>query len=67
VEERLNHLKIKSEGRKKMIGIVLIIVLILLVLGGLPNWGYHSYGWRPSGVLGTILIIVLILYLLGKL
>jgi hypothetical protein len=48
-------------------GTILIIVLILLVLGGLPNWGYHSYGWGPSGVLGTALIIVVILYLLGKL
>lgn len=47
-------------------GLILLIVLILLVFGGLPKWGYHSYGYAPSGLLGTILIIVLILFLLGR-
>jgi len=47
-------------------GLILLIVLIVLVAGGLPNWGYHSYGYRPSGIVGTILIIVLILFLLGR-
>lgn len=49
------------------VGMILLIVLILLVLGGLPNMGFHSYGYGPSGVLGTILIVVLILVLLGRL
>ena len=49
------------------IGVVLLVILIILALGGLPTWGYHSYGWTPSGLLGTILIIVVILVLLGKL
>ena len=47
--------------------LLLLIVLLLLVFGGLPTWGYHSYGYFPSGILGTILIIVLILFLLGRL
>jgi hypothetical protein len=47
-------------------GLILLIVLILLLFGGLPRWGYHSYGYAPSGVIGTILIIVLILFLLGR-
>ena len=47
-------------------GLLLLIVLIVLLFGGLPNWGYHSYGYRPSGIVGTILIIVLILFLLGR-
>lgn len=47
-------------------GLILLIVLLLLVFGGLPNWGYHSYGYRPSGFLGTILIVVLILFLMGR-
>ena len=47
-------------------GLILLIVLILLLFGGLPNWGYHSYGYATSGVVGTILIIVLILFLLGR-
>lgn len=47
--------------------LLLLIVLLLLVFGGLPNWGYHNYGYAPSGILGTVLIIVLILFLLGRL
>jgi len=49
---------------------LLVVVLILLVFGvfgGLPNWGYHQYGWGPSGALGVVLVIVLILFLLGRL
>jgi hypothetical protein len=46
-------------------GIVLLIVLILLVTGGLPTWGYHDYGYGPSGVGGVVLLIVLILLLTG--
>ena len=44
-------------------GLILLIVLLLL---GLPRWGYHSYGYGPSGIVGTILIIVPILFLLGR-
>ena len=35
--------------------------------GGLPNWGYHNYGYGPSGIGGIILIILLILLLTGRL
>ena len=49
------------------LGIILLIVLLVLAFGGLPRWGYHSYGYGPSGLLGTILVIVLILVLLGRL
>ena len=47
-------------------GLILLIVLILLLFGSLPRWGYHSYGYGPSGIVGTILIIILILILLGR-
>lgn len=47
-------------------GLILLIVLLLFLFGGLPNWGYHSYGYGPSGVVGAILVIVLILFLLGR-
>ena len=50
-----------------MLGIVLLIVLILLVLGGLPNWNHsREWGYGPSGTLGLILIIVLVLVLMGR-
>jgi hypothetical protein len=46
---------------------ILIIVLLLLLLGALPNWPYSSgWGYYPSGGLGLILLIVLILWLLGR-
>jgi hypothetical protein len=47
-------------------GLILLIVLILFLFGGLPRWGYHSYGYGPSGIVGVILVVVLILFLLGR-
>jgi len=47
-------------------GLILLIILIVLLFGGLPKWGYHSYGYGPSGIVGVILVIVLILFLLGR-
>lgn len=49
------------------IGLVLLIVLILLLIGGLPTWGYHSYGYGPSGGVGVLLVILLVLLLAGVL
>jgi hypothetical protein len=49
------------------LGTVLIIVLILLLIGAIPRWGYRrSWGYGPSGVLGVVLIVVLILVLIGR-
>ncbi len=50
-----------------MLGTILIIVLILLLLGALPNWGWsRSWGYYPSGGLGLILVIIIILVVLGR-
>ena len=43
-------------------GLLLLIIVLLLVFGGLPRWGYHSYGYAPSGI-GTVLLIILIVLL----
>jgi Protein of unknown function (DUF3309) len=48
-------------------GLVLLILLIVLLVGGLPTWGYHSYGYVPSGAAGTVLLVLVILLLLGRL
>jgi len=48
------------------IGMILVIVLIVLLVGGLPNFGYHSYGWGPSGIVGVLLIVLLVLLLMGR-
>lgn len=46
---------------------ILLIILILLLIGALPQWPYsRQWGYVPSGGLGTILIILLILVLLGQ-
>jgi hypothetical protein len=47
---------------------ILIIILILLLIGAVPNWGYSSgWGYGPSGILGIIWIIVVVLLLTGRL
>ena len=49
------------------LGTLLIIVLILLLIGAVPRWGYsRGWGYGPSGLLGIILIIILVLALTGK-
>ena len=47
--------------------IVLVVILILILLGGLPQTGWHSYGYGPSGFVGLIVIILIILLLTGRL
>lgn len=50
-----------------MLGTILVILLILLLIGALPRWGYSgSWGYGPSGLLGLILVVVLILALIGR-
>jgi hypothetical protein len=50
------------------LGLILLILLVLLLVGGLPTWGYsRKWGYGPTGGLGLVLIIVLILVLAGVL
>jgi Protein of unknown function (DUF3309) len=47
---------------------ILLIILILLLIGAFPGWGYSSgWGYYPFGGIGLVLLIVLILALTGKL
>lgn len=48
-------------------GIILLIVLLMLVFGGLPNLGFHNYGYGPSGIGGILLLVVLVLLITGRL
>jgi hypothetical protein len=49
------------------LGTILIIILILLLIGALPNWGYsRTWGYFPSGGLGLILVVIIALVLLGR-
>jgi hypothetical protein len=46
---------------------ILLILVILLLIGALPRWGYSTgWGYGPSGVLGLILIVLLIMMLMGR-
>jgi hypothetical protein len=48
------------------ISLLVVIVLILLLIGALPTWGYsRSWGYGPTGGIGVILLIILVLWLLG--
>ena len=50
-----------------MLSTILVVVLILLLIGAVPNWGYsRSWGYFPSGILGVVLVIVVILVLMGR-
>ena len=50
-----------------MLSTILIVLLILILIGALPRWGYSSaWGYGPGGIVGTILVIVVILALLGR-
>jgi Protein of unknown function (DUF3309) len=46
---------------------ILIVVLVLLLVGALPTWGYSSgWGYWPSGGLGLVLLILLVMLLMGR-
>lgn len=43
---------------------VLIVILIVLMLVGYPGFGWHDFGYFPSGFFGVI-VLLLILKVLG--
>ncbi len=50
------------------LGTILLVVLILLLIGVLPNWSHSkSWGYGPSGGLGLVVIIIIVLLLMGRL
>ena len=49
------------------LGTILLIILILLLVGALPNWPYSAgWGYYPSGGFGLVVVILLILVLMGR-
>jgi hypothetical protein len=47
-------------------GLLLLFVLLVLVFGSWPSWGYsRNWGYAPSGGLSLLLVIILILVLMG--
>ena len=51
-----------------MLGTILLVVLILMLVGALPNWGHsRNWGYAPSGGLGVIAFVVLVMLAMGQL
>ena len=51
-----------------MLGTIVLVILVLMLLGALPTWGYsRSWGYAPTGVLGLLVVIALIMLLTGRL
>lgn len=51
-----------------IIGVILLVLLVFLLIGALPNFPYSTgWGYGPSGGIGLVLVIVLVLVLLGRL
>ncbi len=50
-----------------MLGTILVILLVLALVGALPNWPHsQSWGYGPSGGLGLVILVLVVLVLLGK-
>jgi len=47
--------------------LILLIVLVLFLVGALPNWGYHKFGFAPSSLAGVAVLFVVFLLLTGRL
>lgn len=48
------------------LGTILLVILILILIGALPSWGYsRSWGYAPSGITGLLVVILLIMLLTG--
>ena len=41
---------------------LILILLVVLIIAGAPNWGFHTAGWGPSGV-GSVILLLLVLWL----
>ena len=47
---------------------ILIVILVLMLLGALPNWQHsRNWGYFPSGGLGIVVLILVVLLLTGRL
>src|ERR1039458_928493 len=62
-----NYYLVSHHRKRFPMGLLLLIVLIMLLMGGLPTWGYsRSWGYGPSGGLGLVLLVVVVLLVLGR-
>ena len=50
-----------------LLSLLVLLMLVLLLFGGLPTWGYHGYGYAPSAIGGLLLMVILVMFLSGRL
>lgn len=49
-----------------MLNTLVVVILVLLLVGAFPRWGYNAnWGYGPSGLLGLLLVVLIVLLLLG--
>ena len=47
---------------------ILLIILILILVGALPSWGYsRNWGYGPSGLVTILVVILIVMMLTGRL
>ncbi|MBS7538583.1 DUF3309 domain-containing protein [Ancylobacter lacus] len=47
---------------------ILLIILVLILVGALPSWGYsRNWGYGPSGIVTILLIVLIVMMLTGRL
>jgi hypothetical protein len=51
-----------------MLETIFVVVLILVLVGALPTWGYsRAWGYGPSTVIGAILLAAVVIVLVRAL
>jgi hypothetical protein len=57
----------RIEENEMTVGTILLIVLVLLLIGAIPNWSHsRNWGYGPSGGVGIALLVVVVLLVMGK-
>jgi hypothetical protein len=50
-----------------MLGTFLLVILILLLVGALPSWGYSTNWWlRTKRILGLVPVVFIVLLVAGR-
>lgn len=46
---------------------ILLIILVLILVGAFPTWGYSAgWGYYPSGIVAVLILVLVVLLLMGR-